>query len=349
MITKMHIENFKCFKQFDIDLGPFNVLIGPNDSGKSAFLQAIGVLPAVFETEDLSAEMISAVLEIDLGANLMWKGQEGPGALIRAGVTTGDSSSDVEVGYANGTFSAKRLLAAPGTLSDPETARRRIAGLLGKVAYYRFIPNRLREPSNRSGRAFVYVSGTIEHPLAPTGEGFPTFLEDFLREDRTGFAKMEEEFSRRFPGYQIKLPKHGPSRESDALEFQTPDGQVLPSVNVSDGTVLYLAYLALCFGPNPPGILLIEEPENGVHHASLMEIVRVLRHITQTKGVQVVLTTHSPYLLDLVEPEEVRVFRKDQDGAVHAKKLSDYEDVEDMKKHFMSGEIWTMLSKTEAI
>jgi predicted ATPase len=133
------------------------------------------------------------------------------------------------------------------------------------------------------------------------------------------------------------------------LEFPTPEGQVLPSANVSDGTVLYLAYLALCFRPNPPRILLIEEPENGVHHASLKEIVRVLRHVTQTKGVQVVLTTHSPYLLDLMEPEEVRVFTKDQKGAVHAKKLSDYEDVEDMKKHFMSGEIWTMLSKTEAI
>jgi len=34
MITSMHIENFKCFKDFDIELGPFNVLIGPNDTGK---------------------------------------------------------------------------------------------------------------------------------------------------------------------------------------------------------------------------------------------------------------------------------------------------------------------------
>ncbi|MFB3892991.1 MAG: AAA family ATPase [Phycisphaerae bacterium] len=45
MITKMHIEQFKCFKRLDIEFGQFNVLIGPNDSGKSSLLQAIQLAP----------------------------------------------------------------------------------------------------------------------------------------------------------------------------------------------------------------------------------------------------------------------------------------------------------------
>ena len=50
MITSMHIENFKCFKHFDIDLGPFNVLVGPNDSGKTAFLPAVAMAGAAGPT-----------------------------------------------------------------------------------------------------------------------------------------------------------------------------------------------------------------------------------------------------------------------------------------------------------
>ena len=46
----MHIQNFKCFKDFDIELGPFNVLVGPNDSGKTAFLQAIRLVAALRNT-----------------------------------------------------------------------------------------------------------------------------------------------------------------------------------------------------------------------------------------------------------------------------------------------------------
>ena len=57
------------------------------------------------------------------------------------------------------------------------------------------------------------------------------------------------------------------------------------------------------------------------------------------------MTTHSPYLLDHVEPEEVFLFSKDPEGAVHAKKLSDHPDVEDMRKHFMTGEMWTGLEE----
>ncbi len=42
MLTRAKIERFKCLHDVDVELRPFNVLIGPNDSGKSSFLQALG-------------------------------------------------------------------------------------------------------------------------------------------------------------------------------------------------------------------------------------------------------------------------------------------------------------------
>jgi hypothetical protein len=47
--------------------------------------------------------------------------------------------------------------------------------------------------------------------------------------------------------------------------------------------------------------------------------------------------------LDLVQPEEVYIFSKDQEGAAHAQRMSELPDVKDMLKHFNPGEIWTNL------
>jgi predicted ATP-binding protein involved in virulence len=63
----------------------------------------------------------------------------------------------------------------------------------------------------------------------------------------------------------------------------------------------------------------------------------------------VILTTHSPYLLDLVNPEQVKVFSKQQDGTVEARTMSDHQEVRDMTKHFMSGTIWTELGEERII
>jgi predicted ATPase len=133
------------------------------------------------------------------------------------------------------------------------------------------------------------------------------------------------------------------------VSFQTVKGETLGAESVSDGVMFSLAFIAIAHQPRPPQVLLIEEPETGVHHASLKEIVRTLKHLSDDKGVQVILTTHSPYLLDHVEPEEVFVFSKGEDGAVRAKKFSDHPDVETLRKHFKTGELWTGFDEKDIV
>ena len=183
------------------------------------------------------------------------------------------------------------------------------------------------------------------------GRGFAPFLDEMLRMDRETFSAMEQEFYRWFPHYQgLQIKKvTGGGNPQLGLRFRTKQGQYLPAHSVSDGVFLSLAFIGLTYLSDPAHILLIEEPENGVHHASLKEIVTTLRNLRKVQDVQVILTTHSPYLLDLVEPEEVRLFRKDAEGAVHAVKMSDLPDVQDMQKHFMTGEIWTGLDEADAV
>ncbi|MFH1270859.1 MAG: AAA family ATPase [Nanoarchaeota archaeon] len=98
MVTHMHIENFKCFKDFDVDLGPFNVLIGPNDSGKTALLQTIilmgqmGPGPALQQTPN----QVSASTGVPLGLDVIWQNDETARVCIKV---RGSENSDLPKGY----------------------------------------------------------------------------------------------------------------------------------------------------------------------------------------------------------------------------------------------------------
>ena len=359
MITSMHVENFKCFKDFDIKLDSFNVLIGPNDTGKTAFLELIRVLGAMRECNQPATDWhhISAGSGVPLGEESHWQGNSSNQLYVN---TVGDDA--VFAGGALGFV----VLSAKGNLHHglhPRGARfptqfRQAASeysqwldrTLRSVAYYKLNPDALRQPSP-----------VLESALKQDGAGLPTFLDDLQRTHRSAFARIEGELNSRFRWYRevlisktkqtypdVKKTKFEP-RDSFALKFRTSLGVDMPCGSVSDGVMLSLAFLAVANAPEKPTILLVEEPENGVHYASLKDIVETLRQLATDKGVQVILTTHSPYLLDCVQPEEVHVFAKDEESAVRAGRLSDHPDVEKVRKHFMTGAIWTGLKDEDIV
>ncbi len=108
-----------------------------------------------------------------------------------------------------------------------------------------------------------------------------------------------------------------------ALRFQdrwNPDLWFAPS-QVSDGTMLVLAFIVLQYQNPPADILTIEEPERALHPYLLEELIQLLRKMTTgeigKKPVQVILATHSAELLEYVRPEEVRFLtRSPEDGSV---------------------------------
>ena len=117
---------------------------------------------------------------------------------------------------------------------------------------------------------------------------------------------------------------------------------ILSATQASDGMMLVLAYLAILFSPQPPGLLLIEEPENGVHPRRLREVLHILRElVSEQDRTQVVLTTHSPYVVDLFKPEEVTLCLKGTDGAVTMCGSPKANPCASRWTSFSRGEIWT--------
>jgi len=350
MITSMHIENFKCFKDFDIELGPFNVLIGPNDTGKTALLQALklGGLLGGGMGVGRNREQIEQEVGFGIGTECAWRND--PSAHIRVTMQASRSREPspkqtslflvFHAGSLPPPFVAVNILDRKTRLGSQE-AMDWYAKSIGNVCYYRLDPKALRRPC------------PLGKQMNDVGEGFPAFLDSINRESRKVFFELESRFYERFPYYrQLTLPDKELASGGRGLSvsFQTIKGETLGCESVSDGVILSLAFMAIAHQPRPPEVLLIEEPETGVHHSSLKDTIETLKHLTQEKGVQVILTTHSPYLLDHVEADQVYVFTKDRDeGSVTAKRLSDFEGADEISDMFSTGEKWSLLAEKYGI
>ena len=93
---------------------------------------------------------------------------------------------------------------------------------------------------------------------------------------------------------------------------------------MSDGTLKVFAYLLLLEDPSPPPFLCIEEPENGLYHKLLDTLASEFRsHATgRSGGSQIFVTTHQPYFVDALEPDEVWLLEKEEDGFARVRRAS---------------------------
>lgn len=147
---------------------------------------------------------------------------------------------------------------------------------------------------------------------------------------------MEREHPKRFQDILERIASKIPGIANISTE-PTPDGRLLLkfhdrgfdrafySQQMSDGTLKFFTYLLLLEDPTPPPFLCIEEPENGLYHKLLETLALELRsHATGKKGTsQVFVTTHQPYFVDALKPEEVWILEKDLDGFSKIKRAND--------------------------
>jgi predicted ATP-dependent endonuclease of OLD family len=100
-------------------------------------------------------------------------------------------------------------------------------------------------------------------------------------------------------------------------------------------------------------MLLIEEPENGLHPSRLKFVLGLLRKISTGeiggKPRQVIITTHSPLLLNFVEPHEVRIFRRDPEKGTEVTPMDKIPDIDRLQSEFAPGEMWYMLGEDELV
>jgi predicted ATPase len=184
--------------------------------------------------------------------------------------------------------------------------------------------------------------GAQKH-LDRTGENLGNVVQYMERAHPERFQAILDQIARKIPGIQ-----------SIAHE-KSPDGRLLLRFNergysdpfyqqsMSDGTLKMFAYLLLLEDPEPRPFIGIEEPENGLYHKLLEELAReFVRHaeISQEKT-QVLVTTHSPYFVDALKPEQVWLMEKDESGYTQVTRTADMPIIVEMvKEEIPLGSLW---------
>lgn len=401
-LNHIHVRNFGCLENVDVELAPLTVLIGPNDSGKSTVLRAIEVLGRLQADESLSALFPTAddFQQQTFNANgqlmeLGFSGRVGTYKLVFGlePIDTPPRAFYEELrSRSRGQRWERHVDGFPvqpfkGTedvqiMVGPDAHPRIRQGMSGKTVNgefqttldmfvketgaaiasarrFRLNPDRLREP-------VPLVFHREDMPMEPDGYGLAGVVADLLHRHRHRLEAIEARLREAIPHIdgvnlrqrtlQLSAPwpwlKHdakfmGPT-SCYALEFRSSSGNAIPHTLVSDGVLLYLAYLTLTMGQHPHRLLLIEEPELGIHPGLLAQVMTLLNALAKgDPPVQVILTTHSPLLLNHVDPKAIRMVHRDSGGATQILPFSDIKDIARLLEYQGPGEVWVNLGEDE--
>lgn len=186
------------------------------------------------------------------------------------------------------------------------------------------------------------VAGAQKH-LSRTGDNLANFIQYMEREQRKNFTGVLQSVSRKIPG--VQQITHRRSEDGRLLIQFNDRGYQDPfyAKDMSDGTLKMLAYLLLLEDPDPAPLIGIEEPENGLHHQLLEPLAREMREHAggRRHGSQIFLTTHSPFLVDALDPSEVWILEKTKEGFSEAHRAADLPGVKELNDEGLPlGSLW---------
>ncbi len=243
-------------------------------------------------------------LRLVRGKGHVWAGEE---AVAEAAEEAAEASDQEDAGQEAVELTDLRQLgiATLGTLKEHPRIKRFRDFIKGWYLSY-FHPDAARS---------LPAAGPQRH-LNVHGDNIGNVVQFMEREHKARFALVLERIAGKIPGIRSITTEVTPDKRV-LLRFD--DGvQTEPfyAQQMSDGTLKMFAYLLLLEDPQPPPFICIEEPENGLYHKLLESLAQEFRaHATGAKNApQVFVTTHQPYFVDALSPNEVWILARGEDS-----------------------------------
>jgi predicted ATPase len=218
------------------------------------------------------------------------------------------------------------------TLINGLSSRKPVIGLK-KPRMVRLDPDSLRLPGG-----LIPSSQAIE--LDEKGTGLASIYDALMIKNVDFFISIREQFKRLFPTVSTIGLKNVADKDYDVskiLELELKNGKRISAQFMSEGMLYYLAFAALKY-LEPASILLVEEPENGLHPSRIKEIMTILREISETT--QILIATHSPLVINELKNDEVSVVWREDDDGTKAMPIAETAHFAERSKVYALGELW---------
>ena len=185
-----------------------------------------------------------------------------------------------------------------------------------------------------------YSDAGPREKLSPNGDNLPNVLYYLHLRHPEVLARIADKLRAWVPGLAEVLPEIT-SDERLLLRFKdAPFEKPLPAQYMSGGTMRLAALLTLLYEPEATGLLGIEEPENELHPQLLPRLAEELIKATETR--QLLVATHSPAILNALEPAQVWILHRGADGYTQATRVADLPGIPEMVEEGSPlGYLWT--------
>lgn len=341
MIDRVHLENFKSLQDVTIHLGRLTALVGPNGCGKSSVLQGMYLL-----SQKGNPSLAAELDRYPVPQRLMYRG--GPGGMVLSMRSSDGNELRVEA-HADAGKPIDEDVRPPLVMSQEFISVEYLhldANLMVRTSHAEDETPRMAQDGSGLASALAWMKGATEDELALITADLRRVVPGVKR-----IRTLRERFTHRridkidIDGQPVWRPVDEP-RIGDRFLIEFDDGSEIPADLLSEGTVLALGLLTKLREPGRPQLVLLDDIDRGLHLGAQVKLVHVLRELMKVDPkLQIVCTTHSPYLLDLFEPAEVRVLALDSERRTHARPLTEHPDFSKWKFGTQTGELWAALGE----
>ncbi|MCY7385250.1 MAG: AAA family ATPase [Microcoleus sp. CAN_BIN18] len=363
MLQKVKLHNFKSHQdtELNFDNSRLHALVGQNSSGKTSVLQALHYLSRLANSsfENIFQQERAPQFITTIGQNNM--------SVTASGFWRNPDINDWEASYDwRRNVPQKWVFRAFWNAAQNQENRKGMS----KVSLMD-----TPEPIQQSLRYAVHLklvatnlakaaySDAITPRVEFDGSGLAPTL-DYLRDEAPDkFQSLQEMLKRIVPGVRevgVKRAKVMVNRQrlievdGKSISYEESQeivgkevvldmntGKRIPAHAISEGTMLALGLLTVLINPTQPNLVLLDDVEQGLHPKAQRELIAVFKEIIQqNNNLQIIFSTHSPYIVDELTPSQVHVLSNNNSGVTRCKRLDEHPDVEWAKQTLTTGEFW---------
>jgi predicted ATPase len=363
MLNNLKLINFKSHHctEFHFDDSRLQAIVGQNSSGKTSVLQSLYYLSQFAKVTNLKQEYLADLI-LDIAPDY---GTINQGEMLVSG--SGYWENSQESWQFSCEFSKKDSYWKPVSRTWINNKKEIIIRGVEKQDSFIAIPPDLNFSThlklNVDNLAKASYSEAIIPEIKIDGSGLASVLDYLRSEDPDRFQAIQEMLQQIVPSVRrlgvrrakVKIDRQR-SIEVDGKSISYEENQEvvgqeivldmntgdrIPAHAISEGTMLTLGLLTVLMNPKQPNLVLLDDIEQGLHPKAQRELITVFKQIIQANpNLQIIFTTHSPYIIDELEPSQVHVLSNSKSGFTHAKRLDEHPDAEWAKQTLTTGEFW---------